>query len=353
VSLSNCQVGLVTEDHRAEFRNLSVIDPLRWGSSQLGTNTGKIYAGGVRRGDWAVASPQSVTATTLGSGWSSLFRGYLSGDGTVSVSGQAVQAGTTSSFPKYGVYAAYRDENNYVQGWIDPTSGNYVTHAVVGGTDLGWVNNALPGGFNAHAQHTIAATRIGNSFAFTLDGVAQQTRVAAVGDGQVGVVSEDYRANFRSFTVSSDAGAQPYDPTKWYHVYNRRSLRQLSVLSGGTVNSTPTIIYDPLGATDQLWKIEDVGSGRVRLVNQRSGRALSVLSGGTTNSTDTIIYDYIGATDQNWTITPTGSGGYVRLINQRSGRALSVLSGGTTNSTHTIIYDDIAATDQDWTIVPA
>jgi len=99
-----------------------VIDPLRWGSSQLGTNTGNIYAGGVRRGDWAVASPQSVTATTLGSGWSSLFRGYLSGDGTVSVSGQAVQAGTTSSFPKYGVYAAYRDENNYVQGWIDPTS---------------------------------------------------------------------------------------------------------------------------------------------------------------------------------------------------------------------------------------
>jgi uncharacterized cupin superfamily protein len=91
----------------------------------------------------------------------------------------------------------------------------------------------------------------------------------------------------------------------------------------------------------------------VRLVNQRSERALSVLSGGTANSTDTIIYDYIGATDQNWTITPTGSGGYVRLINQRSGRAVSVLSGGTTNSTHTIIYDDVAATDQDWTIVPA
>jgi hypothetical protein len=32
---------------------------------------------------------------------------------------QWVQTGITSSFPKYGVYAAYSDTNNNVSVWID------------------------------------------------------------------------------------------------------------------------------------------------------------------------------------------------------------------------------------------
>ncbi len=79
-----------------------------------------------------------------------------------------------------------------------------------------------------------------------------------------------------------------------------------------------------------------------------------MLGGGTANSTDTIIYDNVSATDQYWQIIPAADGSpYSELVNQKSGRALSVFGGGTTNSTHTIIYDYISATDQDWTIVPA
>lgn len=350
---AGCQLGLVTEDYRAEFTNVALIDPSRWGSSQLGTNAGNIWDGGVRRGDWAVAGVDSTTINTLGTGWSSIYRGYVQGNQTVSVRAQGIKPGTTASWPKYGVYAAYRNQDNYVQGWIDPTSDNFVTHARVSGVDLGWVNNPLPGGFNEKLYHTISVTRSANTFTFLLDGVQQQTRVAMMGDGQFGLVSEDYRANFRQATVTGDPPSPGLNNVTWYFLYNRRSLRELSVLSGGTANSTPTIIYDPVEATDQMWRIVATGGGWYQLINQRSGRALSVLNGGTANSTSTIIYDNIGATDQYWSINPSPAGApYVRLINQRSGRALSVLGGGTANSTHTIIYDDIGATDQDWIIVP-
>ena len=53
-----------------------------------------------------------------------------------------------------------------------------------------------------------------------------------------------------------------------------------------------------------MWRIVNTGGGYYQLINQRSGRALSVLSGGTANSTSTIIYDNVGATDQDWIIVP-------------------------------------------------
>src|SRR5690606_27872092 len=153
------------------------------------------------------------------------------------------------------------DVNNYVQAWIDPTSDNFVTHAVVGGVDLGWNNVALPGGFDEKEYHTISVTRSGNSFTFSLDGVTQQTRTAAVGNGQVGLVSDDLTANCRHFPVTGDPAAPAIDPDAWYYLFNRRSLRQLSVLGGGTATSPPALIYDPAGATDQLWRIEATGGG--------------------------------------------------------------------------------------------
>lgn len=347
-----CQLGLVTEDYAVNFDDIAVLDPLRWGDSTSSTSP-SIWGGGRQRGDWAVAGPDSATSVSLGSGWNSIFRGYLIGDSIFSVDVQAVKEGATATYPKYGIYAAYRNVDNYVQGWIDPGSGVFATHAVVGGSDLGWNTVALPGGFDASQYHELSVDRSGNVFTFRLDGSTIATRTASVGSGQVGLVTEDYAANFRRVLVSSDAGAASIDEDAWYHLVNRRSLRQLSVLAGGTANSTPGIIYRPVGATDQLWRIEDAGGGLYQLFNQRSGRALSVLAGGTANNADAIIYDDIDAADQFWEIVPSSNGGgYVNLVNAKSDRLLSVLGGGTVDSTHAMIYDDVDATDQDWILVP-
>ncbi len=200
-----CQIGLVTEDTRADFTNVKVRDRLQWGDSLNGSNAGNIYGGGLTRGNWVVNSANSVQATSLGSGWNSLYRGagLRTADYTLSASVRRVAAGTTSAFPKYGVYGCYVNDQNYVQAWIDPVSNQFVSHVLVGGTDLGWSGTkALPAGFNPSTNHTIVVTKSGSTFQFTLDGVAQPSRTAAISGCQVGAVTEDVRANYRNFTVS-------------------------------------------------------------------------------------------------------------------------------------------------------
>ena len=204
-NLSSCQIGLVTEDTAADYSAVTVRDRLEWGDSVNGTNGGNIYGGGLARGNWAINSPTSIMSTSLGTGWSSLYRGagIRTADYSLSATVRRVAAGTTSPFPKYGVYGCYYNDANYVQAWIDPLAGEFVSHVLVGGTDQGWTGKkALPAGFNPAASHTIVVTKTGSTFQFTLDGVAQPSRTAALSGCQVGAVTEDTKANYRDVLIS-------------------------------------------------------------------------------------------------------------------------------------------------------
>lgn len=202
--IPGCQLGLVTEDTRASYSALTVYDRLAWGASRHGANAGNIYGGGLVRGPWTINDVASVMSTGLGSGWNSIYGvdGIQSGNYTVSTAVRQVKAGTTSAHPKYGIYACYRDDENYVQAWLDPTTHEFVTHAIVGGVDSGWSPTTLPSGFNAATAHTISVTKSGSTFTFTLDGVTQSARTASISGCQIGLVTEDVQANFRSITVS-------------------------------------------------------------------------------------------------------------------------------------------------------
>jgi len=202
--IPGCQVGLVTEDSTAAFTNLNVQDRLAWGDSRYGTNSGNPYGGGPVRGSWIVNNTNSLESTSLGSGWNSIYgkAGLSATTYTVSASVRRVAAGTTSSNPKYGIYGCYQNDANYVQAWIDPNANQFVTHALAGGTDLGWSPQTLPAGFNPTVNHTIAVAKSGSTFSFTLDGVTQSSRSAALTGCQIGAVTEDAAANFRNISVS-------------------------------------------------------------------------------------------------------------------------------------------------------
>ena len=145
----------------------------------------------------------------------------------------------------------------------------------------------------------------------------------------------------------------PYDPNTNYKIINKKSGRTLSCYQGGTANNTNLILYDYISATDQMWKIQDIGGGYYKLRNVKSNRLASCLGGGTSNGTNCIIYDDVNATDQFWSIQ-AGSAGYLKLINQRSGRAMSCRDGGTSNNTQIHLWDYLGGYDyQDWTIVAA
>lgn len=176
-----------------------------WGDSVLGTNTGNVYGGGLARGDWVVNNSAAVGVDSVGPGWSSLYRGAGMADGAyhLTATAERLAVGTTSAYPKYGVYACYRDDSNYVQAWIDPVSGEFVSHVLVGGTDLGWSGTKpLPGGFDPSVPHTITVDKSGSTFAFALDGVTQPSRTAAIDGCQIGLVSEDSKVSFRGVEVA-------------------------------------------------------------------------------------------------------------------------------------------------------
>jgi glucosylceramidase len=203
--IPGCQVGLVTEDSAVQYTGLAVRDRIPWGDSVLGTNAGNIYGGGLARGDWVVNNSAAVGIDSVGPGWSSLYRGAGMADGAyhLTATAERLAVGTTSVYPKYGVYACYRDDSNYVQAWIDPVAGEFVSHVLVGGTDLGWSGTKpLPGGFDPSVPHTIAVDKSGSTFAFALDGVTQPSRTAAIDGCQIGLVSEDSKVSFRGVEVA-------------------------------------------------------------------------------------------------------------------------------------------------------
>jgi glucosylceramidase len=198
-----CQIGLVTEDTAAAFTNVTVLDRNAWGNSLGGTNAGNIYGGGLQAGSWIENDPTSLESTSLGAGWNSIYgkAGLASSNYTVSASARLVSTGTTSAHPKYGIYACYVNENNYVQEWIDSTNDQFVSHVILGGVDEGWTTSTLPALFDTSIGHVLSATKSGSSYTLNLDGVAQPSRTGPTTGCQIGAVTEDAAANYRSISA--------------------------------------------------------------------------------------------------------------------------------------------------------
>lgn len=198
------QIGLVTEDRTANYNNVSVTDNSQGWRDAFGDSAEGDTTDGLKTGNWSIQGPGSANGSSLGAGWQQIFRGNPNYENyTVQTDAQWVQTGTTSAYPKYGIYAAYIDHNNYVVAFLDRQYGVYATYAVVGGTAQGWQNANLPAGFNPALYHTIKVVKAGSTFTFYLDGTQMQQRTFNLLDGQPGLVTEDTAANYRNFSVSN------------------------------------------------------------------------------------------------------------------------------------------------------
>jgi len=82
------------------------------------------------------------------------------------------------------------------------------TFAVVQGVAAGWQNAALPSGFSGSSWHTLTVRKTGATYAFYLDDTKKQQRTFSGSfpvllNGQVGLVTEDTKAAYRSLAVSA------------------------------------------------------------------------------------------------------------------------------------------------------
>jgi GH43 family beta-xylosidase len=167
---------------------------------------------GRRVGTWTVTDPRTAAVTsTDGVGWSQLF--YAANPNyenyTIAADVRWTATGTTSQYPKYGIYASYADRNNHVEVFIDRKYGVLATHAVVQGVEQPWQNSALPAGFDPTGYHTLKVVKAGAGYTFFLDGVQAQQRTFSGAtfpvllNGQPGLVTEDTAADYRNVTVGS------------------------------------------------------------------------------------------------------------------------------------------------------
>ena len=172
----------------------NILDGNGWGGS---------FEGVGRSGSWTIPSTTAATSTSLGAGWMQLFRGNPNFE-TVAASADVrwIATGTTSAFPKFGIYGAYKNASNYVALFLDKKYGVLATHAIIGGVDKGWQNSALPTGFSWTAAHNLRVERSwSGQYLFFLDGALQQTRALDNVIGMMGLVTEDTQAEYTNVTL--------------------------------------------------------------------------------------------------------------------------------------------------------
>ena len=168
-------------------------------------------AHGRRSGEWTVTDPHTASLGSFGgTGWTQLF--YAANPNyesfTVSADVRWTGTGSTSSYPKYGIYASYADAANHVEVFLDRQYGVLATHAVVQGVEQPWQNSPLPAGFDPSAYHTLKVVKSGAHYAFFLDGAQAQDRTftgssfPVLLNGQPGLVTEDTTAAYRNVTVT-------------------------------------------------------------------------------------------------------------------------------------------------------
>lgn len=166
---------------------------------------------GRRTGNWTVRDPRTASVTAPGgTAWSQLFFAANPNyeNFTVSADLRWTATGTTSAYPKYGIYASYADRNNHVEVFVDRQYGVLATHAVVQGVEQPWQNSNLPAGFDPAQFHTVRVVKNGPTYTFSLDGAQAQQRTftgasfPVLLNGQPGLVTEDTAADYRNVAVT-------------------------------------------------------------------------------------------------------------------------------------------------------
>ncbi|MET0136476.1 MAG: RICIN domain-containing protein [Kibdelosporangium sp.] len=134
-------------------------------------------------------------------------------------------------------------------------------------------------------------------------------------------------------------------------IQNKNSAKVLAVEGGSAANSARIVQFDDNGTTDHLWRIVDVGNGRVKVRNEFSGKVLGVDGMSTANSAQIVQFDDSATADHLWQLIDNGDG-WFRLRNVHSGKVAGVDQMSTANSARVVQYDDNGTADHLWRVLP-
>ena len=305
---------------------------------------------GLPSGNWSYSNASTITLDSTDPGrYDQEFAGANPNyqTYTVTTNVQLLKTGTGDPYPKYGIYAAYVDHNNYVAGMLDVTvctaPGCLAVQSVVNGQS-NWKNCTLPAGFNgANVNNLTVEVTNGyydNTYTWFVNGQmlagscqnqqffldygqwpGSQKGFSNGSNGQVGVVTENTEAAYTNFNVSPGV---PQDG-QTYMFLNQASQMRLDNdcdgCSGAATNGVQVIQYPGNGWETQEWTLHSQGNGYFTMVSVQSGLCLDDPWGNGTpsralpqqNGTSTMLWQQPcnGQAPQNWLFLPQGNGYYV------------------------------------------
>lgn len=133
------------------------------------------------------------------------------------------------------------------------------------------------------------------------------------------------------FVTASDAFGQHRfnDPSAFFRIRPRHSMKCLRVADGGLHNGAPVIQDDCTEVGDsQKWQILPAEDGYFKIVAKHSRKVLDVLGGMFMlgDGDDAGQWDYLGGTNQMWQFIDAGNGDFF-IIARHSGKALDIDAG--------------------------
>ena len=305
----------------------------------------------------------------------------------VSTDVQLLGLGTDDPAPRYGVYGAYVDHNNFFLAMFDisvcPSPGCLTTDAMTDGADRGWKSCPLPAGFDARSVNDLTIEAVSGAYTLAVNGTLlsgscqnrrfflESEQIPIHGsNGQAGVVVEDAKAAYTHFNVSygvpldSDTAAQslnrPYTlSTVQTYVFRNQATRMnldnhcLGCKGAGSDNTQaiqyPAAAPYPLATSaTQLWTLHSASGGSFSIKSPLSGKCLA----------DTQAAGAPGALlqqvpcrnngSQNWSFVPRGDG-YYTIRNQATSRAIE--SGGADQLLPLRLGDLDNSSKQNWLLV--
>lgn len=161
----------------------------------------------VNGGTWGIYNQELMWQDTIGTttAYKQLANAAAATNYTAEFHAKQMARGTSAS-PRYGATFSYVDENNYGVAMLSSKNNRLETHMVVGGVSQGWVNAALPAGFDYSKWHNIRVEKSGSKFNIYVDNMLKVTSSANLGGGKVGYVSEDTHADFAYVAYSNQTG---------------------------------------------------------------------------------------------------------------------------------------------------
>ncbi|MCP8617557.1 LPXTG cell wall anchor domain-containing protein [Salirhabdus salicampi] len=193
------------------------VDKDSWGPSSTGA---------IVYGQWDIADDGTVTST-LSPGWNQIYNGnHDATDFTVKADIKWLETGS-AEFPKFGLITTFQDVNNMTAAFLDKQFNVLAIFAKVQGQDDQWINVDLPEDFDWSVAHELKVVKSGEQYEYFVDGEKLTTQEFAISNGEIGLITEDSKAEFANVSVEYPL------PDTATNSYNTLLFGALLVAAGG------------------------------------------------------------------------------------------------------------------------